>query len=390
MKHYWVSILLLFFTSTASAADGWLIATKTEHLNASGILSLEVIKPDHVKSWPRTLTLTLMNGDKHEEITLTRKSSNDKPSNHFRRGYTGIVSTQWKGNVRLALVGQKSNRLLLAVASGADAATLANNAEEVEEQGTQSKDGEFKRVYISDPIEDRTISANEPLYFIVGSSDQRDFDARFQISFKYRPFDPDARVTKFVPYASNLYFGYTQTSIWDLGGESSPFKDTSYRPSIFYNWSASGESWKPDTWKFGLEHESNGRDGDNSRSMNIAFVQPLWKIDYSGGKRFTFMPKFYAYLEKSDNTDIGEYRGYVDWLARYGREDAAILTAMYRQGTEGFAQGQLDLSYPISDKLFGRTGTFLHFQLLGGYGETLIDYDKRSDVQLRVGVSLAR
>ncbi len=102
------------------------------------------------------------------------------------------------------------------------------------------------------------------------------------------------------------------------------------------------------------------------------------------------MPRFYTYLEKSDNSDIQEYRGYVDWIAKFGRDNAGILTAMYRQGTNGYAQGQIDLSYPISDKIFGRTGTFLHFQLLGGYGETLIDYDKRSDTQLRVGISLAR
>jgi len=48
------------------------------------------------------------------------------------------------------------------------------------------------------------------------------------------------------------------------------------------------------------------------------------------------------------------------------------------------------LSYPISDKIFGRTGTFLHLQLLGGYGETLIDYNRPSDTQLRIGISLAR
>jgi outer membrane phospholipase A len=102
------------------------------------------------------------------------------------------------------------------------------------------------------------------------------------------------------------------------------------------------------------------------------------------------MPKIYTYIEKSDNRDIQEYRGYADWIARYGRDDAAILTAMYRLGTKGYTQGQIDLSYPISDKIFGRTGTFLHFQLLGGYGETLIDYNKKSETQLRVGISLAR
>lgn len=393
MKRYWLSIILLLVTTTSVAAEDWLLATKTELLNTSGILSVEVVKPDNVALWPNTLTLNLTGKKKQEQVKLKLTEAS---SNQVRRNYTGIVSTQIEGVVRVELVQQKSNRLLMVLnETEAKTVTLAKNDVHVRDQNSDKEqeaavDESFKRVYISDPKENRTISANEPLYFIVGSSNERDFDARFQISFKYRPFDPDARIAKFVPYASNLYFAYTQTSIWDLGSESSPFKDTSYRPSLYYNWDESGNGWNPNSWKFGLEHESNGRDGDESRSMNIAFVQPVWTKGYSGGKQFTFMPRFYGYLEKSDNRDMHHYRGYVDWIARYGRDDAAILTAMYRQGVAGYAQGQLDLSYPISDKIFGRTGTFLHFQLLGGYGETLIDYNKRSDTQLRVGISLAR
>ncbi len=386
MKQYLITTLLFLFATTASAAEDWLIVAQSELLNASGILSLEVVKPNHVTAWPKTLTLNLIGEGMQEQVTMTLTSAS---GNAVRRNYTGVSSSQFQGGIRAELAIEKSNRLLML--AGTEQPTVLASNEVMEKGGTASTEKKpFKRVYISEPKEDRTISANEPLYFIVGSSDERDFDARFQISFKYRPFDPDARISKFIPFASNLYFAYTQTSIWDLGGESSPFKDTSYRPSIYYNWAESGKGWNPNSWKFGLEHESNGRDGDNSRSMNIAFVQPSWRLDYSGGKYFNFMPKFYAYLEKSDNTDMHHYRGYVDWIARYGRDDAAILTAMYRQGTSGYAQGQLDLSYPISDKIFGRTGTFLHFQLLGGYGETLIDYDRRSDVQLRMGLSLAR
>ena len=389
MKKYCVCILILF-ASTPFAAEGWLIATHNELLSIDGQLSVEVVKPANVATWPDSLSLNLSSLNENEQVQL-------KPASQLgdiRRRYIGIAKTKFNGKVRAELVSQNSNRLLMSANSVEATSTAAQESKQVAVAKKESSSNAVKetsnRVFISEPKEDRTITANEPLYFIVGSSDERNFDARFQLSFKYRPFDPEARVATFIPYASNLYFAYTQTSIWDLGGDSSPFKDTSYRPSVYYNWAESGKGYNPNSWKFGLEHESNGRDGDNSRSMNIAFVQPFWNINYSGGKRFTFMPKFYAYLEKSDNRDMHYYRGYVDWLARYGRDDAAILTAMYRQGTGGYAQGQLDLSYPISDKIFGRTGTFLHFQLLGGYGETLIDYNKRSDTQLRVGISLAR
>lgn len=390
----WLSILILLCSTAAIAEEGWIIATQNEVFNASGEISIEVIKPSDTAIWPEQLTLTLSHHSQHEQVVL--KLVEEKSNNNIRRRYEGVTIANYTGDVRIALANQASNRLLLVKNIAADntdhIVASASSTHDTEKVETELKEAEntSSRVMIPEPEEDRTITANEPLYFIVGSSDERDFDARFQLSFKYRPFDPDARVAKYIPYASNLYFAYTQTSIWDLGSESSPFKDTSYRPSIYYNWTEAGKGYNPNSWKFGLEHESNGRDGDESRSLNIAFVQPIWNVDFSGGKTFTFMPKFYQYIEKSDNSDLHHYRGYVDWIARYGRDDAAILTAMYRQGTDGYAQGQFDLSYPISDKIFGRTGTFLHFQLLGGYGETLIDYNRRSDTQLRIGISLAR
>lgn len=65
------------------------------------------------------------------------------------------------------------------------------------------------------------------MYFVIGSR----ATARFQLSFKYRLFDPDSwPVEKFAPL-SGPHFGYTQTSLRDLGANSAPFHDTSYRPA---------------------------------------------------------------------------------------------------------------------------------------------------------------
>jgi hypothetical protein len=53
------------------------------------------------------------------------------------------------------------------------------------------------------------------------------------LSFKYRLFDRWVGFGQDRPWLSGLYFGYTQNSLWDLSAQSKPFRDTSYRPSLF-------------------------------------------------------------------------------------------------------------------------------------------------------------
>ena len=101
-------------------------------------------------------------------------------------------------------------------------------------------------------------------------------------------------------------------------------------------------------------------------------------------------PKVYGYLDKSGNPDIQRYRGYADWILRYGKEDGWMLGAQFRRGTAGYGNAQLDLSYPLRDAMFARTGGFLHFQLFSGYGETLLDYNQHRQTQIRIGFSIVR
>lgn len=387
-----VTFLWFFLASglplISQAADKWLIAAQSESFNTGQKISVDVIKPDSFTVWPESIYLNLSGAGASEIVELKRVGQN--AANGVRQTYAGMPKVKFIGVVRAALVDYESNRMLMLAASDDDIAPLEIAATAGAKDEVESADVNAAMVVLAKPGDEPPLSANEPLYFVVGSSSERDFDARFQLSFKYRPFDPDARVAQYLPPLSNLYFAYTQTSLWDLGGNSSPFEDTSYRPSVYYKWTGAGRGVIPDGWSVGLEHESNGRDGADSRSINTAFVKPTWHFDFAHGRRLTMSPKFYQYLEKSDNSDIYKYRGYVDFQARFGREDGAIVTALYRQGTSGHASGQVDFSYPISDKLFGRTGTFIHLQLMEGYGETLIDYNRYSDTQLRLGLSLAR
>lgn len=390
---YCILLFCFYFFSTASQAQqNWLLAPQAESIATGQNFDIEVIKPEQVQDWPQQLELKLSAGGVTELVSLTLTQNSQQNS---RRIYRGISKAKLLGVIRAELNAASSNRVLLLAASVDDITPLAVAATDT----VKSKNPDLTEkpasleqpiVVLARPEDEPPLSVNEPMYFVLGSDNERGLDSRFQLSFKYRPFDPGARVAQYFPALSNLYFAYTQTSLWDMGADSSPFKDTSYRPSLYYQWLGSGQGFYPAEWRAGVEHESNGRDSADSRSLNIAFIKPTWHIDFANSRRLTLSPRFYQYLEKSDNADIQRYRGYVDWQARFGREDGAMITALYRHGTGGYKSTQLDLSYPVSDKLFGRTGTFVHLQLFEGYGETLIDYNQYEDVQLRLGLSLAR
>ncbi|MEJ0003336.1 MAG: phospholipase A [Pararobbsia sp.] len=238
-------------------------------------------------------------------------------------------------------------------------------------------------------VETSRLSFNEPVYFAVGASG--DTTAKFQLSFKYRIFQPqDSRSRSLV---DNLYFGYTQLSLWDLSEESKPFKDTNFRPSLFYYLPDTGlrASWFSRLGvQAGIEHESNGRDGSDSRSINTIFVRPTLTWNNVLGNRLVVSPKFYYYLEKSENPDIARYRGYTDLLIKYGNPDGLELATTLRKGSSN-GRGSIDaqLTYPMQ-KLFGAGfGGYVWLGGFSGYGETLIDYNRRTNA-VRLGFSISR
>jgi len=175
-----------------------------------------------------------------------------------------------------------------------------------------------------------------------------------------------------------------------LGANSAPFRDTSYRPSFFWQGASLGKGLMPDLLRGGYEHESNGKDKASSRSIDTLFVQPVWINEFANGHTLIFAPKLYGYLDKEDNPDIQRYRGYADWKLRYGREDGWVLATQLRTGTSGKGSAQLDLSWPLRRPLFARTGGFLHFQLFKGHGESLLDYNLDRGTQVRIGFSMVR
>jgi outer membrane phospholipase A len=235
------------------------------------------------------------------------------------------------------------------------------------------------------------ISFKDPTYFIVGNSGH-DVSAKFQLSFKYRIFQPDDPRSRGL--IDNLYFGYTQFSIWDLQAPSSPFRDTNYRPSLFYflpDLGVTNSFISRMSLATGLEHESNGQDGAKSRSLNIAFVEPSVSFGNLNDYHLTVAPKIYAYLgPMTDNPDIADYRGNVDLKISFGKPDGIGFSTQLRKGRHGNA-GSADnqLSYPLSRLIPGTAG-YLFADYFYGYGESLLNYNEKVTPQFRMGFSLSR
>lgn len=230
------------------------------------------------------------------------------------------------------------------------------------------------------------ISPYEPIYFDVGGNDNR--MARFQISLKYRLFTPaDPQRPGFL---DGLYLGYTQTSLWDLHSESNPFVDTSFKPSVFWRQDA---LLRPEGSPFylglqtGVEHESNGKSGDESRSLNFAYIQPEFNYRFSHGSTLTFAPRVKQYFGTRDNADYKDYVGHVDWKVRWAQDDGLVLTGLYRQGKGSRNSTQLEAAWPLKRTFLNMNGYF-HVQYFKGYNETLLGYDEKTGSQLRFGLAL--
>ncbi|MGR9578090.1 phospholipase A [Pandoraea sputorum] len=233
------------------------------------------------------------------------------------------------------------------------------------------------------------ISSNEPMY--IGFGKNGDANARFQLSFKFHILKPDNPSSK--SFLDNLYFGYTQLSIWDLEAESAPFRDSNYRPSFFY--------YVPDTgvragWfsslgvAAGIEHESNGKAGDDSRSINTVFVKPILTFGNPSEYHWTIAPKLYAYLEKKDNPDIQNYRGYMDLLVLWGKPNGWQIGATLRKGMKrNYGSVDVQVTYPLG-KLIPGTGGYIWLGYFTGYGEDMLDYNRHSPSQVRIGYSVFR
>lgn len=233
------------------------------------------------------------------------------------------------------------------------------------------------------------LSAYEPIYAVYGPGTNS--EARLQLSFRYQLFGSRAREGRRT-LGDGFYFAYSQRMFWDLGADSSPFRNIDFQPEIFYVTPPKALS---DTAtlsaQIGARHESNGREGDQSRSINTVYVAPMAAFSLGGDTRLTVAPRAWFYAgDLSDNPDIRRYRGNTGLFVEIGEDDGLRLSTSSRFNF-GSGKGSIaaDLSYPLRRILGGGPDFYLFGQTFTGYGENLLDYDRRT-TRLRIGVALVR
>lgn len=345
----------------------WLIAAPSTTAPAGGAFEIVAVAPP-TEAPPERLDVRLKSGIDERVIPLDAAA----PPEGWQRRYRGTVPPGMTGQVTVELAGRDSSVLLLLV----EAPPAPRPGRPDAFESLAGRGGEIEA----------PLSENDPMYFVVGP--RGGWSAKFQLSFKYRLFDQSTGVGRERPWLAGIYLGYTQTSIWDLGEESKPFRDTSYRPSLFWRWQRTDDRTWIDAIRAGYEHESNGGGGLGSRSIDTLFVRPEWHWKLEDDARFEFTPKFYGYVDKRDNPDIDRYRGHADWRLRYDSGLNWIATGVARFAPEGRRSVLVDLSRRIRDLRFGPVGGYLHIQYFNGYGESILDYNLRRQSQIRVGFSI--
>ncbi len=144
-------------------------------------------------------------------------------------------------------------------------------------------------------------------YFVTGSAlDKGSFtpeksDAKFEIGFKQR-LDNVA-----LPFGIFPFLAYRQKAFWNVYLESAPFRELNYNPSVGFVKLFANEGGITNGFWLAFEHESNGRDEENSRSWNYFALTYFRAL----GTQWQLISKAWLPIgEMSGNENITSYRGY--------------------------------------------------------------------------------
>ena len=208
-------------------------------------------------------------------------------------------------------------------------------------------------------------------------------EAQFQISFKAKIWQD------FFGKDIDLWFGYTQLSFWQLYNStfSAPFRETDYEPELFLTFRTNYELFglKGRIINVGLDHQSNGRSAELSRSWNrIVATFGFERKNFN-----LFLKAWYRLPENAnddDNPDIDKYMGYGEAQGVYywkRHRFAATMRNNLRRQNKGSIQ--LDWSFPFPCVNLERFSGYI--QYFNGYGESLLDYNNSTN-RIAVGIML--
>ena len=266
--------------------------------------------------------------------------------------------------------------LMLIVALVAAGAASAVHAQIVAEPGKKVATDSIRRAFDNQPY----FGIYKDNYFIFGPAigpkiTRKNTNIKFQISIAQR-------LTKStLPLGTYLYLFYTQKVMWNVLEKSMPMTDLNFNPGIGLAKPLFVKNRFIGKVILCLEHESNGRDEDASRSWNKISLGANIMVD----PMLMVHGKFWIpIVDGMNNKDILDYSGiYQVGLQMFSpnRRFNLGITLVKRRGWNLNYNSIIELSY----RLWKRDNQFLFMQYYNGYGEDLLEYNKFHS-QLRVGI----
>lgn len=212
-------------------------------------------------------------------------------------------------------------------------------------------------------------------------------EAKFQLSIKLPLYTQADSV-------EGVYFGFTLTSFWQLYNSevSKPFRETNYEPEVFYQWNTDIKllGFDFNAVQLGFNHMSNGQSAERSRSWNRITLASV----FSDEDDLYYLRTWYRIPEDAkasaddpsgdDNPRINHYFGRIElgYGTRY--EDWSFFLRLRNNLELNNNRGSVEfsVSYPVSPRY---EVVLVYFS---GYGDSLIDYDRRQN-RIGLGFQLA-
>lgn len=390
-----------FCISAAHANDLTLALTVSTNSIVAGqpitvwLHAMNTSQTNIIWSFPERLVCVVTSSPFNAEISAAPRDFSNAgpvvivPGAFARRAYDLLIPNSWSGSMTISFHEAAGTQFTLNVRPVQTETVAASEAEPAKRDlfGRDKTEPWSPEAFFKEHI-----FGYEPLYFIAGTKSP---NAKFQISFKYRVLNEHGYLADHAGWLKGFHVAYSQTSLWDWNAPSAPFFDTSYKPGLIYSWDkiVGGEdtNWFRLDLHGGLQHESNGKDGQNSRSMNIAFIRPTLTFGYPEKFQLQLQPRAWVYLgDLSDNPDFPDYRGHADLRVVLGWERDLQISALGRIGDHGnHGSVQVDLTYPLMRPPRGSFSVYLDLQYFVGYGESLLGYKDKSEI-FRAGFSLYR
>ncbi|MDE5659401.1 MAG: phospholipase A [Muribaculaceae bacterium] len=223
-------------------------------------------------------------------------------------------------------------------------------------------------------------------YFILGTTlgfkpDDENSNVKFQISIQQKL----TRST--LPFNTYLYLFYTQKCFWNVFQNSLPMTDLNFNPGIgiarpFFSTTTGRYVGKAFLL---LEHESNGRDGDASRSWNrVSFGGSIF-ID----KNIMVYGKFWIpIIDGQNNKDILRFCGVYSVAMQVMNDNRRLGASLLLTKRAGWNPFNWNTQLDVKFRIFPQDNQYLFLQYYNGYGEGLLAY-REFHSQIRLGICLS-